>query len=76
LSLRDEITQELAGWHIKGALFWVELDAVSIKVGESFAQVIEQAACFQGLDDDIVDVYFDVAFNAPPALLPVDGARK
>jgi hypothetical protein len=45
----------------KGTLFQVELDAVAVEVGESFAQVVEQAVLFQGLDDNIVDIDFDVA---------------
>jgi hypothetical protein len=32
-----------------------------IKVGKSFAQIVEQAVFFRGLDDDIIDVYFDIA---------------
>jgi hypothetical protein len=32
------------------------IDAVSIEVGEGFPQIVEQAICLRGLDDDIVDV--------------------
>jgi hypothetical protein len=48
-------------YHPEGALFRVELDVVAIEIGEGFTQIVEQAIYFSGLDDDVVDVDFDVA---------------
>jgi hypothetical protein len=61
IPLGDKVSQELTGWYTEGALLCVELDAVVIEVGEGFAQIVEQVVCFPGLDDDIIDIYFDVA---------------
>jgi hypothetical protein len=41
-------------YHPEGALFWVELDAVAIEIGEGFTQIVEQAICFSGLDNDVM----------------------
>jgi hypothetical protein len=60
-SLRDEVAQQLACRHPEGALLRVELDVVVVEVGEGFSQVVEQVVCFCGLDDNVVDVDFDVA---------------
>jgi hypothetical protein len=46
----------LACRHPERTLLRVELDAVAVEVGEDFSQVVEQAVCFCGLDDDVVDV--------------------
>jgi hypothetical protein len=59
-SFRDEVAQQLASRHPEGAFLRVELDVVAVEVGEGFLQVVEQAICFRGLDDDIVDVDFNV----------------
>jgi hypothetical protein len=59
-SFRDEVAQQLACRHPERAFLRVELDAVAVEVGGGFSQVVEQAVCFRGIDDDIVDVDFDV----------------
>jgi hypothetical protein len=55
-SLGDEVAQQLTCGYSKGAFHRVELDVVSIKIGEGFLQIIEQAICLCGFDDDVVDV--------------------
>jgi hypothetical protein len=59
-SLRDEVAQQLACRHPEGALLRVEFYAVVVEIGKGFSQVIEQAVCFCGFDDDVVNVNFDV----------------
>jgi hypothetical protein len=39
----------------------VELDAVAVEIGEGFSQVVEQAVRLCRLDDNIVDIDFNVA---------------
>jgi hypothetical protein len=60
-SLRDEVAQQLACRYSEGTFLWVELDAVSIEVGERFLQIIEQVICRRGLDDDIIDIDLNIA---------------
>jgi hypothetical protein len=60
-SLRDEVAQQLACRYSEGALLQVELDAVSVEVGESFSQIIKQTIWLCRLDDDVVNVDLDVA---------------
>jgi hypothetical protein len=60
-SLRDEVAQQLACGYFEGAFLLIELDAVPIKIGEGFPQIVEQAICHCVLDDDVVDVDLDVA---------------
>jgi hypothetical protein len=60
-SLRDEVAQQLACRYSKGTLLRVELDAVAVEVGKGFSQIVEQAVCLCGFDDDVVDVDLDVA---------------
>jgi hypothetical protein len=36
-SLGDEVAQQLACRYSEGALFWVKLDAIPIKIGEGFS---------------------------------------
>jgi hypothetical protein len=60
-SFRDEVAQQLACGYSEGAFLWIELDAVSIEVGEGFPQIVEQAICLRGPDDNVVDVDLNVA---------------
>jgi hypothetical protein len=60
-SLGDEVAQQLAGGNPERAFLWVKLDAVAVKVGEGFSQIVKQAVCFRHFDDDIIDVDLDVA---------------
>jgi hypothetical protein len=62
-SLRDEVAQQLACGYSEGAFLWVELDVVSIEIGEGFPQIVKQAICLHGLNDDVVDIDLDVATN-------------
>jgi hypothetical protein len=62
-SLGDEVAQQLAGGYPERAFLRVELDAISIEVGEGFSKVIEQAICFCGLDDNVVDIDLNIAAN-------------
>jgi hypothetical protein len=45
----------------KRTFFWIELDAVPVKIGEGFPQIIEQTICLCGFDDDFVDIDLDIA---------------
>jgi hypothetical protein len=53
----------LAGGYPKRALLRVKLDAISVEVGEGFSKIIEQAICFRGLDDNVVNIDLDIATN-------------
>jgi hypothetical protein len=59
-SLKDEVAQQLAYRHPEGTLLQVELDVVAVEVGKGFSQVIEQAVCLCGFDDNVVDIDLDV----------------
>jgi hypothetical protein len=50
----------LADGYPEEALLRVKLDAISVKVGEGFSKIIEQAICFRGLDDNVIDLDLDV----------------
>jgi hypothetical protein len=49
-SLRDEVAQQLACRYSEGTFLQVELDVVSIEVGEGFPQIVEQVICLRGLE--------------------------
>jgi hypothetical protein len=60
-SLGDVVAQQLACGYSEGAFLQVELDVVSIEIGKGFPQIVEQAICLRGLNDDVVDVDLDIA---------------
>jgi hypothetical protein len=62
-SFRDVVAQQLAYRYSEGILLRVELDAIPIKVGESFSQIVKQAVCLRGLDDDVIDIDLDIMAN-------------
>jgi hypothetical protein len=59
-SLEDEVAQQLACGYSEGAFLWVELDVVSIEIGEGFPHIVEQAICLRGFDDDVVEVDLNI----------------
>ena len=53
----------MLGWHADHALSRVQLDGVLLQGGECFAKVIKECFFFLGLDDDVVNVYLNIAAN-------------
>ncbi len=45
----------------EGALFWIELDPVAIKVVERLAEIVDKCSCLLGFDDYVVDIDLNVA---------------
>jgi hypothetical protein len=59
----------LASWHSEEAFLRVQLDSISVKVVESFSQVVDERGGISGFDDDVVDINL----NIPTNLLPEAG---
>ena len=53
----------MSGWYAENALLGVELDIVSVEIGECLAQVVEEGVLLFGFDEDVVDIDLDVAPN-------------
>ena len=52
---------------------------VGVKVGESFLQVTNQMCSHAGLDDDVIDIDFQVEANLHPKTLlhaPLEGSPR